>query len=909
MSDLQNLNETHVPKCFYSQDNHSSSLSSTAASSVRSPMLFTNYSESTEFLRLTPVNIKNLTSPIRAPKELAQMGKKESASFSAYKENFNLITRKLEKLLDELNVIYKEIGYSNTQIASKEKLIFNNISDSITGFFEQANEEREKITSENQVCQQVLQRILQVTNDSKGTSTIPDLYTRNVIILGDPPVSNNGNPNSPKKPTSLLNKQKTLKKAKGYVIKTYTPKLSTFLDSVVKLKSLVNTVSDYQPEEQEWDVNKLLSVIPPLETCKLYKSFLTSSVHDVDEVYDFIVQNRQALLSTINFNDISEKMVGRIDILSSLFEKEFRSRMEKLHETGKGILNVLKTLGLAPENVLEESVARALRHISAQDSQGAEEMCFSTNALAKLEEVLNHFQEIERSRRQAKELLQNSCNQLWEKLKIPSSYINKFQSDNANLSDMALKNFTEELGRLQEMKKKLIKLLIEDSWTKIQQLWSAMHFTDRETSAFKEMYASMTARSATLEDDEKVLETCEAEIVDLEKRFSLYRPILKLIAEFRSLQSDKVALERSSKDSSRLLLRNSHRILLEEEKTRKRITRHFPDVIQDLIRKLTKFEEDSGGPLMIEGSRFLDVVLEQEEELISKYPRSRVNSFFKGSVASQNISSKTASIRRSPTKDPNQQRKAPKTFRRSTERTPMRTAKSGSVLAPLDISRSSTNQSFNRYMRATRMSSPIRELDHDVRAAVNMRSSPTKIPTLNRSATFPRENGMTGNTRVPKGTTINSTRLMQISPNKLNKIEPNRGKASFVKKTPIKLNQEGFGNNFEQSGANLGKENDVLYMLKSPAKIKVNSRPAQQSPSKEQDDSVYRITKSPEGKFTLNVEQNNADNGFGEGEDTSIMADDENFAKWKTERLAKMNTTQGDVGETPSCINWDTDVF
>lgn len=285
MSDLQNLNETHVPKCFYSQDNHSSSqVSSTAASSVRSPMLFANYSESTEFLRLTPVNIKNLTSPIRAPRELAQMGREESASFTAYKENFNLITRKLEKLLDELNVIYKEIGYSNTQIASKEKLIFNNISDSITGFFEQANQEREKITSENQICQQVLQRILQVTNDSKGTSTIPDLYTRNVIILGDAQVSNNGNPSSPKKPTSLLNKQKTLKKAKGYVIKTYIPKLSSFLDSVMKLKSLVNTVSDYQPEEQEWDVEELLSVIPPLETCKLYKSFLTSSVHDVDKI-------------------------------------------------------------------------------------------------------------------------------------------------------------------------------------------------------------------------------------------------------------------------------------------------------------------------------------------------------------------------------------------------------------------------------------------------------------------------------------------------------------------------------------------------------------------------------------------------------------------------------------------------
>lgn len=96
MSDLQNLNEANVPKSYYFQDNHNSSqTSSTAGSSLRSPVLFTNFSENAECLRLTPVNINNLTSPVRAPKDLAAGKKEEAASYTAYKENFNLITRKL----------------------------------------------------------------------------------------------------------------------------------------------------------------------------------------------------------------------------------------------------------------------------------------------------------------------------------------------------------------------------------------------------------------------------------------------------------------------------------------------------------------------------------------------------------------------------------------------------------------------------------------------------------------------------------------------------------------------------------------------------------------------------------------------------------------------------------------------
>ncbi|SCV06169.1 LANO_0H23618g1_1 [Lachancea nothofagi CBS 11611] len=915
MVELRDLNETHVPRKIYHQEStfpHHASIShnssSTAASSVRSPLFFNNLSsEATEYMRLTPVNIKNLTSPTRGPESLAPAINDENSNYTAYKENFNLISRKLEKLLDELNVIYREIGYSNTEISDKEKLIFNHISDSITGFFEHANQERDSITADNQVSQQVIQRILQVINDPKGTVTIPDLYTRNVIVN-----SGEQNSSSPRKQSSLLTRRKTITKAKSYVIKTYTPKLNNYLDSVIKLKTVASAIGDFEPVEQEWDVHKLLSVVPPLETCKYYKTCLSSAHHDVDKTCEFIINHRQALLSTINFNDVSDTMVERVETITSMFEREFEIRTKKLHTIGKSILSLLKVLDLNAETNLDEPTLQILRQIpmdcgnKSRQLHTAKKFKVSSSTVERLDQVCRKFRTIELERKQEKEKHVQNCYQLWEKLKIPQSYINKFETSNSDLSVTALKHYAEELSRLQEMKKKLIKNLIQDSWNKIQDLWSAMHLSGKDTTAFKEMFSTMIERSKTLEDDEKVLETCEVEIVDLEKKYALYKPLLKLIDEFRSLQSDKFSLEKSSRDSSRLLLRNSHRILLEEEKTRKRITRHFPNVIRELVQKLTTFEEDSGKPFMLEGARFLESVLQQEQEIISKYPRSRINSNFKSGCVAAATKPKISPVNRSPRKDRAQPRTQPKSHRKTVQRTPLKSSISGTTNTSLSSEQSSTKPSYNRYMRATRMSSPIRDVEHEIPSINSMRSSPTKIPTLTRSATFPRESTFFSSNLKPKTRMMIPEGLTQISPNKLNTLDILKAK-KFGKKMPEASDKMSLIPLLEKA-ASRDKENMApLYSLKSPIKVVEGAFPTLQSPQRETNNSVYKISRSPEGKFVLNVESNVTESG--EGEDTSIMADDDNFAIWKRERLARIDSMEGSNDDLPSSVNWETDVF
>ena len=60
------------------------------------------------------------------------------------------------------------------------------------------------------------------------------------------------------------------------------------------------------------------------------------------------------------------------------------------------------------------------------------------------------------------------------------------------------------------------------------------------------------------------------------------------------------------------------------------------------------------------------------------------------------------------------------------------------------------------------------------------------------------------------------------------------------------------------------------------------------SPYREPNNSVYKISVSPNGKCMLNIGQENIDSAF---EDTSIMdvENDRDFLTWKNEQILKIN--------------------
>lgn len=839
-------------------------------------------------MKLTPVNLRCLASPIRQSSQISNDDFNTNKGLvvdDVYKENFGLISRQLEKLLENLNVIFKKIGYSNLEIISKEKVIFNTLSDSITKFFEQSETDMKSLTADNKFTQEILNRILELINDISGIESIPDLYIRNAILI---PQSKTV-PSSPKKPLSLLSKKRLLTSAKGFVYDAYIPKLLNYLNACVQAQLMYNTINETLPNLPN---DKIFSSLPSLEVSKLYRDTLRSFKNDSDSISKFIRENKDDLLFSEHFNDISNEMTLKINQSAKIYQGEYKSRLKRLTTVGKAISEILVELQMDLNNDLDPQIRELISLYSQIEdiNRPNKNVSVHRSIIERLEKVYNDYKLVHKKRNDNKEEVLAKCQVLWAKLKVPQNYIDNFLSQNSGLSLASLKKVCDELDKLETMKKKLIKTLINDSWQRIEELWMVLQYADPEKSHFIYMFESMKESSTSLEDDEKVLEICEEEVKNLEKKLAVYRPILQLIVEFKLLQADKLSLDESSKDSSRLLLRNSHKILLQEEKTRKKITRHFPRVIQELKDGLLEIEELFGKPLVLNGQKLAEVVAQQEEELISKYPRSRLNL---GVQKRANSGSRVLSgmVEKKPLKQGKYKRNATMPSRMGSDHTTVHQTPITKInkCSPEKIQLNSldSNTSFIFNTHEARFSSPPKSLTTLLPPTVITRKAQSRIPEprMRRSNSSNLSSSPVFKARPSKinDDILRPTRLFPVSPNKINQ---RRTQIPMLAKSASLLS--------DQVVEVTEKENIVDSTPKLTHTSQKNEMPNFSSPYREPNNSVYKISMSPEGRCTLAIQEKEDESGLDDG---SFMDDenDKDFLSWKKEQLQKLKEQSKDI--------------
>lgn len=802
----------------------------------------------------------------------------------AHKETCNLISRKLQNLLNDLNMIYIEIGYSHTEITAKENVVFSSLSDSISLFFHQASTEKDLLSKENEACKKILKRLLEVINDSKGTKSIPDPYVRNFLLS---PSSMSNELTIP----SLLQRKNILNTARVFVMKSYISKFLNFLDSCIKLKRMVASL----PEHYGKTESQLINMIPSMDTCKFYKQYISTHMDDIDAVYKFIKENQENLLQSTAFNDITDSMLNHITDITSLYETEYKNRVACMVKITNNLIILLKELEVDVAEV--DPKVKVLLMTYSQNN--LKDIIISNSDFKVLENVCQDYMLIKQNRKSEKSHLMSKCYYLWEKLKVSDSYVNEFIEKNNSLSLGCIKNFNDELERLETMKKKLIKTLIEDSWNKITELWGILHYSEDETQKFRSTYETISQKPSSIDDNEKLLEICEAEINDLNRKYMIYKPVLELIEEFKSLQESKLQLEKSSKDSSRLLSRNSHRILLQEEKTRKRVTRYFPKVIDELKHKLNDFAREFNKDLYIDGKKFLDIVIEQERELISKYPRSRINS--NNNNIRLKVKSKTSTIR----EDQNQKlpRKCSIAKKGSSyikqfnmNKTPSRLDDCMNTIfsnTSLYISNVKPSVHYkvphNRHLQDTVLTSTPMLLKKPASPRRIIGNESCKILERGKSSplTLP-----SGKLCMTENRPFAYRQLSLISPNKLNtrslipRFNIEKSSTHFLKMDPLRkkeTNELGLRQNLSESYL-------PTHNLSSGIK--------------ESTGSTYELILPEDNRCALNMDETR----LSEIEEESSMMDDNNFINWKKEQLAKMSNKH-ETSVLSSTIKWETDVF
>ncbi|KAG5422189.1 ASE1 [Candida metapsilosis] len=208
-----------------------------------------------------------------------------------------------------------------------------------------------------------------------------------------------------------------------------------------------------------------------------------------------------------------------------------------------------------------------------------------------------------------------SCMQLWKRLGESDEYIENFMQSNNNLSDLSLLNFKMELNRLYIKRSEYIESFISDARSEIEKLWDKMYYSQEMRSEFE--YFNYDPENDD-RDKESVLNIHEEEVKRLNQEYEQKQPVLQIYSELQDLLKDKKFLEESSRDSSRLLSKNSCKILLNEEKIRKRINKTMPRVIQSLKSEVKKYNnkvvQEGQRPLMINDKDFFEEVLRLESE-------------------------------------------------------------------------------------------------------------------------------------------------------------------------------------------------------------------------------------------------------------------------------------------------------
>lgn len=583
-----------------------------------------------------------------------------SMNMSPQTERSIRLTTELESLVKDLDLIYNEIGLSSKEIYQKEADVFRSLSNTIRSFAAKAQEEKQKISTQNSEILECLKIILSKIGDSKGTSTINDLYVRNMIVLSQHDLSPS------KRDMSLLSKRRILMQGSEFVFEAFYKILKEYMHDCSSYNQLMSVLHD-EADAAESSLesvtilteNELKLLKENIEdTSMLSKWFFGNALKEdtvpfkllnfVDlQSYNEDYKGKQNAES-LHHNKIKQAINGmNVDYIEKkesliLKIKEITecSRFLCLHNTME-----LKSLVVLPDNTYGNQLAS---YIEKQPNLVDKVPVFE-GFMKTVDDTLKKITQIKLERMELNDTLYQQVQMLWSKLKISDGEISEFKSKiqiDFDLSDSCLPQnqitlLENEVDRLKVLRKTSIRQIIKEDWKIINDLWDSMKYTEEMRSSFKQFYEgkqleiknkeeTVNDYASLFDDNEYLLNKLDEEIKKLEEQYKLYEPVLKNIEIYETLLKEKAELEESSKNPGRLTSRDSHKILLREEKLRKRIQRHFPVIVNTLSTQLKDFEQNFGKPLIKEtGETFLSVIEKEKETLSQRFPRSRVAMFQK----------------------------------------------------------------------------------------------------------------------------------------------------------------------------------------------------------------------------------------------------------------------------------------
>ena len=254
---------------------------------------------------------------------------------------------------------------------------------------------------------------------------------------------------------------------------------------------------------------------------------------------------------------------------------------------------------------MKEEVPDGLEDIGS----GAVDAPVNAEFVSSLKQLHERLHNLKESRFRQLEQLRAAIASLYAQLRLPPLELEQFMTTVQTPEARCIRECQEERERLLDMKRKRGRELIEMSFGRIQQLWSALGFGEDKRQLPGEVVRYLMAADTNSEDDDdslvdRIFQMCEAEVDKLMALQRELRPILHHIQERERLLKEREEFRSKEQDQDRLH-RATATQMLEEEKKRRVFEKTLPQLEKTLAAMLRKWNEVHHERLMYDGVDYL----------------------------------------------------------------------------------------------------------------------------------------------------------------------------------------------------------------------------------------------------------------------------------------------------------------
>ncbi|KAI4894246.1 hypothetical protein NFI96_030250 [Prochilodus magdalenae] len=230
-----------------------------------------------------------------------------------------------------------------------------------------------------------------------------------------------------------------------------------------------------------------------------------------------------------------------------------------------------------------------------------EAFCLSTENIAALKELLSQLENRKAENEAVCVSYRGRIEELWERLQVPQEERDSIAEHMKNNKKRNMEALHAELVRLEELKIKNIRSVIETIRTEIALLWEKCFYSLDQRQAFTPFYS----------DDftEDLLAKHEKEEQRLKHHYEEHRELYDGVTTWQNNWTLYQELEKKATDPSRFNNRGGN--LLREEKQRAELQKSLPKLEKSIKSQIEQWEAAQGAEFLVSGQHFMQYVEEQ----------------------------------------------------------------------------------------------------------------------------------------------------------------------------------------------------------------------------------------------------------------------------------------------------------